>query len=528
MVKKKNNSYWVDRVANYNWKTYNSLEDQYRGLIDMYNEASLDIREELFKVTEKIQKNGVVTRSDMYKFKRLKSLNNNINNRLKELGEKLEDQYKNYTLEGAKKVYKNASTEIGGASFDEPNEKLFERLLGEQWKGSNFSEAIWGDMNKLSLNLNDILTKGIQQGKTVTEMAVELNNKVGNSFNNAMRIVRTETMHTLNSSALQGYKDSGVKRVKIWAAEDERMCDQCGKYHDKDYDIDKAPILPIHAHCRCTYIPIIEDEVPENKNMIEYKEAKNLKEAEKFVKDSLGIKNVSYKGVDIKTANEWNKGLTDNFNRFPKLKEKFGFVGESRARNKLLKPVAEEYYLQGYIENNKKLWESGPDNQERIKRAAKRAANSFMRGMSISKRTMAESWSPKTDVFQQFRGITVNSDYGKDFEYFSNRVAKDVETKFHPVGCESVRSILDHEIGHQLDHMLGIRDIPEIKELFDSRSGEQMTEDLSTYAWKNGNKNRYAEMIAEAWSEYCNSPEPREIAKTVGEIIEKEYKKLED
>ncbi len=32
-------------------------------------------------------------------------------------------------------------------------------------------------------------------------------------------------------------------------------------------------------------------------------------------------------------------------------------------------------------------------------------------------------------------------------------------------------------------------------------------------------------MIAEAWSEYCNNPEPREIAKIIGETIEKEYKK---
>ena len=524
---KKNSTYWNDRVAGYTWKTYNSLEDKYRNLIDMYQEASLNIREELFKVTEKIQNNGVVTRSDMYKFKRLKGLENNINAILKDLGEKLENQYKGYTLEGARTIYENVTAEISDTDFSQINEKVFNRLMNEEWRGSNFSEAIWNDLNKLSVNINDILTRGIQQGKTVTEMAVELNNRVGNSFNNAMRIVRTETMHTLNSSALQSYKDAGITKVKIWAAEDERTCDQCGKYHDKEYAIDKAPILPIHPHCRCTYIPVVEDEVKEEKKEIEFIEAKNLKEAEKFVKDKLGIKNVSYKGVDIRTANEWNRGLTDNFNRFPKLKEYFGFVGEARARNKLLKPVAEEHYLRGYIEANKKMWESGPDNQERIKRAAKRAASSFMRSMSISKHTMANSWSPKAELFKQFRGISVNADFGKDFDYFSEVVANDVKNRFHPKNCEGIRSVLDHEIGHQLDNMLDIRDIPEIKELFDSRSSEQMTEDLSTYAWKNGNKNRYAEMIAEAWSEYCNSPEPREIAKTVGKIIEREYKKLE-
>ena len=32
-----------------------------------------------------------------------------------------------------------------------------------------------------------------------------------------------------------------------------------------------------------------------------------------------------------------------------------------------------------------------------------------------------------------------------------------------------------------------------------------------------------AEFIAEAWSEYLNNPEPREIAMSVGKLIERKY-----
>ncbi len=35
----------------------------------------------------------------------------------------------------------------------------------------------------------------------------------------------------------------------------------------------------------------------------------------------------------------------------------------------------------------------------------------------------------------------------------------------------------------------------------------------------------HSEMIAEAWAEYCNNPNPREIAKVVGRTIEEEYRK---
>ena len=31
------------------------------------------------------------------------------------------------------------------------------------------------------------------------------------------------------------------------------------QYHGKTYDIDKAPILPLHANCRCVYLPVVDD-----------------------------------------------------------------------------------------------------------------------------------------------------------------------------------------------------------------------------------------------------------------------------
>ena len=71
--------------------------------------------------------------------------------------------------------------------------------------------------------------------------------------------------------------------------------------------------------------------------------------------------------------------------------------------------------------------------------------------------------------------------------------------------------------------LLGIRTEKNIQKLFDSRTKEQLTEELSRYAWKNDNENKYAEMIAEGWAEYLNNPNPRPIAKEIGETIERKY-----
>ena len=53
---------------------------------------------------------------------------------------------------------------------------------------------------------------------------------------------------------------------------------------------------------------------------------------------------------------------------------------------------------------------------------------------------------------------------------------------------------------------------------------EQLTKDLSEYAWKNKNKKPIEEFISEAYSEYATSLKPRELASKIGEIIENEYK----
>ena len=247
--------------------------------------------------------------------------------------------------------------------------------------------------------------------------------------------------------------------------------------------------------------------------------AKKISEAEDYARSILGIPNVSYKGCDVDTANAWNRGLHDAFSRFPELKKNFGFVGEAHERNAMLKPTLRQHYADDY--RKRAAWL--PPAQ--IDQLADAATRKTMKQLQVAKGTLAVSFSESRAPFSEFRGVSVNREHGKDAKKFAQVLAKDVGSKFHPVGCDSIRSVLDHEIGHQLDNLLGIRDIQVIKDLYDSRTHAELSDALSRYAWDNKNRNRYAEMIAEAWAEYCNNPNPREIAKIVGKTIEHEYQK---
>ena len=261
---------------------------------------------------------------------------------------------------------------------------------------------------------------------------------------------------------------------------------------------------------------------PENSGIIHSKSfapAADIPKAEEYARNVLGIPNVSYNGVDVEVANEWNRGLKDTFDKFPELKKRFGFVGEIHERNKGLKPLVVKYNTDLYKRKFPNV--SSPELSSYIDVAVK----DFMSKVNVSSKVVAQSFFTDIADYSPYFGVSINSSFGKDTAAFMEGLKKAVNTKKHPVGCTTIRSVLDHEIGHQLDKLLGVRNMPEIQKLFNERNIRQMTDELSEYAWNNKNKNKYAEMIAEAWAEYCNNPNPREIAATIGKTIEEEYKK---
>lgn len=335
----KNSEYWEKRIANDTWKTYNSLEEKNKALLEMYQEASLNISEELYKVAEKV-KTSTPMLSDMHKYNRLTGLQKNIENIIKDLGENVENFGKDNMFQGFKNTYSNVMTQLGITEFDKVPKKIMEDMIDRPWFGSNFSTRLWKNTQVLASNLNDILTTGIIQGKTVTEMAIQLNNRMNEGFNISHRLIRTETMHYLNESAFKGYKDAGCEEVELWAAEDERTCEVCGAKHGKHYKIKDRPILPLHANCRCTYLPIIDGLKDKNSdiiNEIDYEEATNIIQAEEWAINSLRMNKASYKGIELEVANYINKSISDIYSRYPILK---GFVQEIKADGRASAPAS--------------------------------------------------------------------------------------------------------------------------------------------------------------------------------------------
>lgn len=92
-----------------------------------------------------------------------------------------------------------------------------------------------------------------------------------------------------------------------------------------------------------------------------------------------------------------------------------------------------------------------------------------------------------------------------------------------PRGCNSVKSVVEHEIGHIFDFMMGISSSKEYKSFIKTMSADRVYSELSHYATYNGTI-LDREVVAEAYSEYHNSLQPRAIASFIGMLIDKKYK----
>lgn len=266
MEKNKNQEYWEKRIANKIWKIYNSMEMKNKALIEFYLEASKEIRMELYELAEKIGEDGIISRTEMYTQQRLQKLEKRYREIAYELGRQIEDIETENMQQSFQEIYEITTEAIEKPDFALPDKNLMEELLKESWRGSNFSSRLWDNQKKLTAALHAVLTTGLQQGKSVINMAKELNMVMGKGLNAAHRLVRTETMHYLNQSVLQGYRDAEIKNVQFLAAKDERTCEICGAMHGNVYEIEKAPILPLHPNCRCTYLPVMENLVEKNRD----------------------------------------------------------------------------------------------------------------------------------------------------------------------------------------------------------------------------------------------------------------------
>ena len=236
----------------------------------------------------------------------------------------------------------------------------------------------------------------------------------------------------------------------------------------------------------------------------EFVEQKTAKAAAEWaVKNNLADY-ADYTGVKPEVANAFNRSLFDHLQEFPELRKQQQFVGTIQAQMKRWTDLERARWVRGELER---------DPNQPLDRL-KKWVNRKVPVPEVNASTIAHS-SGMRDV----KGIAVNVDYGSRADALKERIAATVATKFHPMGCDTFRSVADHELGHDLDRLLGLADDQEVIASYIEAVTGGIDDRVSRYAERN-----IYEYIAECWAESLNNPAPRADARAIAEIVRARYR----
>ena len=221
------------------------------------------------------------------------------------------DKFESYLQKMALMGYKKAMSGRTGTI----NEPALKELVKTPFNGYNYSQQLWGNTDNLVKDLKKALKTGFVRGDHPRTMARDLAQKYKVANSRAETLIRTDGTMIVNRSAIQRYKDAGLKYYRILVHLDNRTTEICKRIHaeDKRYLIDEmqagvnAP--PFHFNCRSGVIPD-EEELNERYNEEREQKTSNLEEEKVFAADKPSEIDDFFKGQ--KSYQNWLSSLPSN------------------------------------------------------------------------------------------------------------------------------------------------------------------------------------------------------------------------
>lgn len=257
-------NYWADRMAQSQTKltskTIKQVEAQLRKYYASTMKHTISSFENTYnKLLATVAADKIPTPADLYKLDTYWQMQGQLRAELRKLGEKqIVALSKAFELNFFE-IYHSIALE-GLEAFNTIDTEAVQHMINQIWvaDGKSWSARIWENTEKLLDTLNEELIACVATGKKSTDLKNALQERFGVSYSAADSLARTELAHIQTQAAQQRYKDYGIQEMEIWADEDERRCEVCGKLHQKRIPIGAQAPIPAHPRCRCCIIPVVE------------------------------------------------------------------------------------------------------------------------------------------------------------------------------------------------------------------------------------------------------------------------------
>lgn len=272
-LQRRNDRYWKRREMRQRAKLFDkSVTELDAELARQYKRIGRVIKRELMSAIEELRnKEGVIQPSDLYKSKRYYQMLNEVNGELDRLALKHVKVIEDKLLDVYEKQSRMTADDFGlYYSIDKDAAMV---VIRETWccDGRDLSQRIWRNrgllMQKLEDSLFDFVSRGQPTAQLVTDLiaeqigptAAELGNILDEDFreayNNARRLVRTETARVQTRATQDRYKEAGFTKWRVIAEPD--CCEVCADLAEQVFDIDEL-VIPAHPNCRCAMAAITE------------------------------------------------------------------------------------------------------------------------------------------------------------------------------------------------------------------------------------------------------------------------------
>lgn len=261
----KHTDYWAERQAKAQATlTKKNVKEVEKELIKYYRKTMDEVINEFeFTYMKLLNTNDGVppTPADLYKLDKYWTMQGQITKALDKLGDKQAKFMRQMFVRHYQDIYKSISINKAEAGlFKSIDKKGIEQIINQIWcaDGEMWSNRIWKNTEKLKAALNEGLISCVTAGSNTQDLKKKLQERFGVSYSMADSIVKTEMAHIQTVAAADRYKDAGVQEFEVWADEDERRCEVCGKLHQKRYKVGQTPPIPAHPRCRCCIVPVVE------------------------------------------------------------------------------------------------------------------------------------------------------------------------------------------------------------------------------------------------------------------------------
>ena len=167
--------------------------------------------------------------------------------------------------DGLKTMYTGTikqTNKLLGISFTNIPVKQVDKAIRTKWLGRNFADSVWDNKKLLAKTLDKIITDSIISGNSHEKTSAKLAQRLDVEVWKAERLVRTETMHTINQGQKESYIEAGVTQYEFLAELDDRTSPECEAEDGNIYNFTDAVVgtnyPPLHPNCRSTVLPVIE------------------------------------------------------------------------------------------------------------------------------------------------------------------------------------------------------------------------------------------------------------------------------